>query len=137
MAKMVRLRVCYCIALLFFCSTSNASHPLSPLKCNTPRKKYGLTFKNNSLVLIDRLIERKMSYPIDKKVLAYPFEKKIRTDFYTYTLFLKTIDSEGFELSGHITVSTILNDRLVSFFFPLSCLNKSYLRGRIFISQIK
>ena len=137
MAKTVRSKVCYCIALLFFCFSSNASHPLHSLKCNTPRKKYSLTFKRNHLILMDHLIEKKISYPIDKKLSEYPFQKKIKANLYTYSLYLKTVDPKSLETSGHLTVSTLFSDRLVSFFFPLSCLNKNHLRSRIFISQTK
>ena len=137
MAKMVRSKVCYCIALLFFCSSSKASHPLHSLKCNTPRKKYSLTFKSNSLVLIDHLIEKKISYPIDERPYQHPFQKKIKASLYTYSLYLRTIDSKSLESSGYLTVSTLFSDRLVSFFFPLSCLNKNHLRSHIFLSQTK
>ena len=144
MAKMVRLKVCYCIALLFFCSPSNASHPLTSLKCNTPRNKYSLTFKKSSLLLIDHLVDKKINFPVShkseshtKKIKGYSFQKKITTDLYTYTLYLKKISLKNLDWSGHLTVSTFLSYNAVSFFFPLKCLNKNHLKSRIFISLAK
>tara|TARA_Y100001970_G_C14173775_1_gene825716 strand:- start:407 stop:838 length:432 start_codon:yes stop_codon:yes gene_type:complete len=143
MAKMIRLIVCFCIALLFFSSLSNASSPFASLKkCNTPRKKYGLIFKKNSITLVDHFIDKKITYPMNKnsrtfseKIKGYYLQKKIKTNLFTYTLYLKETNlRKSLDWSGHLTVSTFLSDRPVSFFFPLSCLNKNHLKNQIFIS---
>ena len=97
MAKMIRLIVCFCIALLFFSSLSNASSSFTSLKkCNTPRKKYDLIFKKNSITLVDHFIDKKITYPMNKnsrtfseKIKGYYLQKKIKTNLFTYTLYLK------------------------------------------------
>ena len=138
---MLRLKLCYCIALLFFCSPSNASHPLTSLKCNTPRKKYSLVFERNFVTLIDNIDNKKIGYPIKqnakasfKKIRKYSFHKKVRTDHLTYAIFLEETNQKNSDWSGHLTISIVFSDNKIHFFFPLSCLNKKHLKSQIFIS---